>query len=120
MERNRYAHFAGLLMLSLLVSGQVFAQSQEQPDIADLQATMERTIQEMQVKISALENRVEVFNILTGIDEKVLANVIVMTDQDCTVLGADWRRYGGAGWPVSHWCRHDYGCPWGRENIRDR
>lgn len=92
MERNRYAHFAGLLMLSLLVSGQVFAQSQEQRDIADLRATMERTIQEMQVSISALERQV-----LMGIDERMLANVIVMTDRDCTVLGPDWRRYEGLG-----------------------
>ena len=97
MERNRYAHFAGLLMLSLLVSGQVFAQSQEQQDIANLRATMERTIQGMQVSISALENQVEVLNSLQGIDKMMLANVIVMTDRDCTVLGPDWRRYEGLG-----------------------
>ena len=53
MVRNRCAHFTGMLVLSLLASCQVFAQSQEQTDEQDLV----RTIQEMQVRISALENQ---------------------------------------------------------------
>ena len=51
--RNQGAHVVGLLVLSLFVSCQVFAQSQEQTDEQDLV----RTILDMQVRISALENQ---------------------------------------------------------------
>ena len=93
MVRNRYSRLIGMLMLSLLASGQVIAQSQEQTGIADVV----RTIHTLQLEISALKNRVEALNNLMGIDERVLANVIVLTDQDCAVLGPDWRRYEGMG-----------------------
>ena len=93
MVRNRYARLIGMLMLSLLASGQVIAQSQEQTGMADVV----RTIHTLQLEISALKNRVEALNNLMGIDERVLANVIVLTDQDCAVLGPDWRRYEGMG-----------------------
>ena len=89
MVRNRYARLIGMLMLSLLACGQVIAQSQEQTGMDDIV----RTIHTLQLEISALKNRVEALNNLMGIDERVLANVIVLTDQDCAVLGPDWGRY---------------------------
>ena len=51
--RNQGAHVVGLLVLSLFVSWPCFAQSQEQTDEQDLA----RTILDMQVRISALENQ---------------------------------------------------------------
>ena len=89
MLRNAYAHFAGLFVLSLLVSGQGFTESQEKPDTTE----MLRKIQDLSKDISAMKNRLEMLNNLTGIDERVVGNIVVMTEQNCDVLGPDWKNY---------------------------
>ena len=82
--------FRAITLSSLLVLGLMWTNS------AFSQTTVDR-IAAMEKKIAVMETTIQ--RVLTGrrAVDRLLADAIVLTDQDCAVLGADWKRYEGMG-----------------------
>lgn len=81
--RYRAITLSSVLILCLMWTNSAFGQTAE-----DRMAAMENEIVDMKAVME---------RILAGrrAIDRVLADAIVLTDQDCAVLGPDWRRYEG-------------------------
>ncbi len=81
--RFRAITLSSLLVLSFIWTNSAFGQ------------TTEDEIASMRGEIAAMRMTME--RILAGrrAVDRLLADAIILTDQDCAVLGADWRRYEG-------------------------